>query len=1073
MIPWRLTFTGIRDYRPTLIDLSGVNEHVMITGPNGAGKSTITFCMGAVLYSSKVAIEGLKSRNLSPDQTWKSRITLLFNNSSLMKIDAPRFIEFSLNMVQEPGQPIKKEYWISTGEEMDQWDETIRYSSGDRIYNFSAYRHALQYKYKIDPDLFYLIWYQQEVNQFAVMSPEERFRIFSEMHGIDKTQRDWEESIEKLKDTEESLRYAETNVKIKKQELTLKKRELDHYHDHQQRLNDGAKQYIEALLNLEHSHIKEIEKDKEIQIQLMTDLENCLQKQMEAKVKKDQNEAAKQDLKQSSIQLNLQIQEIENKIITSQNKAKQLREDIVRLEEELSATSAKKNRLTRSEEEVKLDLKALKKQQSKTLEDLKENQEDLKIKKDKFLKEVEVKIKLTHEIEANKELEFKHQECLRTYTSSHIVQETLDHLDMDLEHKKDLKHVLSNQLKELENEQDILRENRMLSSRQIESLKLLKIHQIKAYPLRELIQLDSTAQLQDEKLFNAIKYTIFFNGKEIIPPNDLYHVSLKGIIPDRSITKLPILHLEVKDGLPDVDLPFAMKALWWVEQFFNNQEYTIKNDILIDRMGIRGPQEKEKYILSEKALKARKEKVAALLEEKQKAKDSLEEEIVDNTKKIRHLNSVIQSVKEAEAFMTKEYERLNLKRKLDEVRAEEKNLKSIITVLETSISHFNRLIIEQSSLENILKEEEEIYQEIGQMKERFQFLTQLKASYTEQEKLISKMKTQRDILDDQYDKVSRDIKHVERKIGELQEELDIYSRDLRIFESQKRDAENRIELSQMKLIQYMDELTNLQKIHSSLYQKIISNVKTDSETSIQQMMNKREEGLVKFNHALDEEVDPAAPENYEAVKKEFERLDNECNRTKILLAQDQERTDQLKDHLEKTVNMRVLEIQQRFKSYMAHFQFDGEISWESYEDRQNRTHFKLFIKARKEGHRGVMEDVSVKARGGKVGKGVSGGEESLSSLLFALALLQNLKTSPGFIVLDEFDSALDENRKSKVFDLYVQELQRKLIILTPKSHEETYLNRFKKAFVVHHDPTIPQSKVVGLVKTEESLITQK
>jgi ABC-type iron transport system FetAB ATPase subunit len=113
-----------------------------------------------------------------------------------------------------------------------------------------------------------------------------------------------------------------------------------------------------------------------------------------------------------------------------------------------------------------------------------------------------------------------------------------------------------------------------------------------------------------------------------------------------------------------------------------------------------------------------------------------------------------------------------------------------------------------------------------------------------------------------------------------------------------------------------------------------------------------------------------------------------------------------------------------------------------------------------------MEDVSTKARGGKVGKGVSGGEESLSSLLFALALLQNLSFKPGFIVLDEFDSALDENRKLKVFDLYVRELNRKLIILTPKSHEEHYLKRFSKALVVQHDPTIPSSKVVGIVKKD-------
>ena len=40
-----------------------------------------------------------------------------------------------------------------------------------------------------------------------------------------------------------------------------------------------------------------------------------------------------------------------------------------------------------------------------------------------------------------------------------------------------------------------------------------------------------------------------------------------------------------------------------------------------------------------------------------------------------------------------------------------------------------------------------------------------------------------------------------------------------------------------------------------------------------------------------------------------------------------------------------------------------------------------------------MEDISAKGRGGKVGSGVSGGEESLSSLLFALALLQTIEAS--------------------------------------------------------------------------------
>lgn len=272
--------------------------------------------------------------------------------------------------------------------------------------------------------------------------------------------------------------------------------------------------------------------------------------------------------------------------------------------------------------------------------------------------------------------------------------------------------------------------------------------------------------------------------------------------------------------------------------------------------------------------------------------------------------------------------------------------------------------------------------------------------------------------------------------------------------------------AKQELVQIIKDLEEMKQMIPTLYNEVSMNFSIEQLPSVTNIKQACENGKVRFDHARNETgIDPAAPENYETVKQEYERLDNDYKRTKILLDQDKERMEGLKDQLETTINMRVLELQQRFKSYMGQFQFEGDISWESYEDRKKRTQFKLFIKARKEGHRGKMEDVSTKARGGRVGKGVSGGEESLSSLLFALALLQNLQSTPGFIVLDEFDSALDENRKVKVFELYAHELRRKLIILTPKSHEETYLNKFSRAFVVQHDPTVPKSRVVGIIKT--------
>ena len=64
----------------TEMNLENADDHILITGPNGAGKSTISFCMGAVLRSSKVDIEGLKSQNLPEDQTWRAAIHFLFKN---------------------------------------------------------------------------------------------------------------------------------------------------------------------------------------------------------------------------------------------------------------------------------------------------------------------------------------------------------------------------------------------------------------------------------------------------------------------------------------------------------------------------------------------------------------------------------------------------------------------------------------------------------------------------------------------------------------------------------------------------------------------------------------------------------------------------------------------------------------------------------------------------------------------------------------------------------------------------------------------------------------------------------
>ncbi|MCM3439352.1 chromosome segregation protein SMC [Metabacillus halosaccharovorans] len=1067
MIPWRVTFSGIRDYRPEKIDLSGSDEHIMITGPNGSGKSTITYCLGAVLYSSKVDVGGLKSRNLIPDQTWKAQISFVFKNEGQMKIDAATFIQFTLRMVQEPGQPIKKEYSISTGEEIDQWEHTDKYTSGDRQFNFSAYKQSLLHKYKIDPDAYYLIWYQQEVNQFAVMDPEERFRIFSEMHKIDRTQREWEESIEKLKETTETLKSAKYSVDNKRLELQIKKADLDRFSRNQERLTRGAKQYIEALILLEAALKKERNSLEGIIVELSAHLEEVKESISSKQEEKIYLKEQMKTLLHEKEQVERNFRETESLQEGYRTNIHDTKQSIAQLEKELEYLTERKNQITRTEKEVQEQLIRVGKEIDDTSTKLAEVEEQHKLLKQSHFVLLNEIAELNHQVKEDERLYGEHTKKLAEHKSSHEVSTTMKKLEEENVSFKNEHLTLFNKVEELKKEKISLLENRDLSKRQSESITYLRARNIKAFPLRELIELDAQAQLNDEQLFQTIKYTIFFQGKRLQPPNDLYHVPLMDIVPYRSIDALPELHLKIKEAIKTEDIPHAIKALWWVEQFFKNGPIKIQNGSLYDEMGIRGPQEKERYILSQKALMMRKQEVDKLISINELRLAELDELISTHTKKIQELSRIIQFVREAEAFMAMQYERESRIKRLEGERKSLDGMESMLEELDEKKTSFRVHLIQLEKQKGVLKEEANFYEELGKMKGKYDHLLKLQHHLTT---LNDQHAQQGDILEkleDDLDKLERKMKKLKRNEEQLDEDIDSSNRELKSVFNQLETNTEKMESTAQQLVGYIQEITDMKALVPQVYAESSKEGLSDQLSSTVSLKTQRENGKVMFDNArMESDIDPAAPENYETVKQEFERLDNEYKRTNILLEQDRERAEQLKDKLETTINMRVMEIRRRFQSYMSHFQFEGEVDWESSEDKRGRIHFKLFIKARKEGHRGTMEDVSTKARGGKVGKGVSGGEESLSSLLFALALLQNLSYKPGFIVLDEFDSALDENRKLKVFDLYVQQLQRKLIILTPKSHEESYLKRFSKALVVQHDPTIPSSKIVGIVRKD-------
>lgn len=1069
MIPWKMWFSGIRDYQPTVMDLSGQDKHVLITGPNGAGKSTITYCMGVVLYSSKVELEGLKSRNLLPQAAWKAHIRLLFKNEGRMRIDAPAYVEFAVHMLQEPGQPTKKEFVVSSGDDPDQWEEVTRYTSGDRQYNFTAYKKDLQYKYKLDPDLFYLIWYQQEVNQFAVMDPQERFRIFAEMHGIDQVQRNWEESMEQLKDVQESLRSAEANVVTKQQWLSIARTALERYEDNRRRLQEGGQLYISALLRLERSYRQE-------------------QKHYEAKVEQlllEQDVAREwqEEVREQNIRIHESLEQIQAEIVVQDEKMAGLNDHLSALSQDIEDTKAaivdlelqlkeidqEKLRIARTEEEVHSELTSVNQQLHETDSHIEQALADIEQAEQLRTDIMASSAKLWAQMQQDQAQDQQHQERLRRYRASHEVQQMIERLGQALRQSKAEHDTQSRQLRDIQDEHSRLQHNRMWSARQQESLALFQSNGVRAYAFNELLELQEQARLSAEERFEAIKYAVFFDGMHVQAPNDLYHVPLRSIIPTSTMFAVPALGLRVKQDLKEDIFPHAVKALWWAAQFFTAADIRIEQGLLIDAKGIRGAQEKRSYILSQQAMRTRKEEVDKKLHELQASLARLTELIDRDTLSQQELHAIIQLVRESEAFLTKKHERAGRAAKYAEELRMLEELKEQIQQRKTEHTQMLGKRAELVYFQGILQHEAEFYVLLGQQKGQYELLQAKRLQLDGLTQQQSAMMYQLEQLSNQANLLDKDERKAQRELQSNQDELQQGERNEQQIERQIKAAAEGLDQAKLDMLGTMDEIEVFKLIAHAMYNEAADELEegmapAHQHASIPKLRSELESGRIKFDTARNEEgIDPAAPENYKVVEEEYHRLQDEYKRTNLLFEENQTRTEHLRDQLETTINMRVLEIQQRFRNYMSSFQFEGQIDWSQHEDRRGRTHFNLFIKARKEGHRGQLEDVSLKARGGRVGKGVSGGEESLSSLLFALALLQNLQSAPGFIVMDEFDSALDEQRKLKVFDLYASELERKLMILSPKSHESSYLNRFSKAYIVQHDPTLPRSKVTGLI----------
>lgn len=1060
MIPYSLQFSGIRDYKPVKLTFGEDGEHILISGPNGAGKSTITFAIGAVLYSAKVDIEGLRSANLRSGQTWNAEVFLTFHNTGVSKIDGAPFIAFQLLIKQEPNEVIQRQFKIYTGDSPDALKQIATYRSGDHFSNLSMYRDDLIYKYKIHPDMFYLIWYQKEVNQFATMTPEERFRRFSEMYHIEEIQKEWEISVEHLKDLEAELQVTKSNIKLIETQMKIAYEAYNRFKSNERSLRIHGKNHVWLTLSIKaklEQELKNLELEFQKTQQQLQGLQNkstvILNQISELKERKKQKE-------QQSHQLDKAIRQLKHKELTLHNQHVRLKAEIEHLNKKLENTQELRKKIQFSEE----DARKLVVENTVKMEELKKELELYKYKIIENSRRIEewqykkIKEEFALDMIIAQEDDFK--KLLSIYTSSYHVEKSLQQNKQAYNHLAKKIPLAEEKCGQLKLEITMLQQNKIMSIRQKEAIQHLKKQEIQAYTLRDFVELEASATLKDEKRIDPIKYTIFYKARSCEPANDLYHVALSGIVPTKFLNHLPQLKLKIRDQLSEEEIILATKVLYWIEQFFEKQP-RLEQGGLIDERGIRGPQEKDSFILSSQAVEKRLIQLQKDLSDTEK---QLQEDIQSNAEyeqQINSLQSVIKDVKKAEAFlleMDKKSEHLKLiqqlQEKISDVQQENLNLQEQLIEIQAQQA------MEQLQ-KQVLQEQLEVYKKLGELK-------------AEQQKLLQYEKEEKQLIHNIRDN-EKTKREKQLRFDDIQDLLNTLSRNIGRLVNDKENNEHAIQHIDKKQMEINDQiltikaeitrneiiLKDLEIVISELFEEALQEQVVQDE-SMSSLLSQNEQSKIAFETARNAEVDPHAEENYKIRKSEYDKKQLDIWKIEERLEEVKDLVLENENKLETTINTHVSKLNNRFQQYMGQFNFESEISWERFENHRGQVIFKLYVKVHKDGHGSKLEDVSIKARNGKHGRGVSGGEESLSSLLFALALLQHLETTPGYIILDEFDSALDEIRKEKVFELYATELQRKLIILSPKAHDNQYYANYSKVFIVQHDPTKVESTIKGI-----------
>jgi chromosome segregation protein len=1088
MYPIKLKVHGIRDFIPTELDLGDEKDHVLIGGKNGSGKSTLVYAASFALVSGRVSIDGLRSKLTKRDERWHAGVSMLFYNPpGPGQKDAPPYVQLSAEIRSRAGTESRQLiYSMSGGENPDMLIEKRKFQSRQEAHDY--YKRV----FDIDVEGYFMFWYQGSITAFTNISDAQRFERVAEMFGIDKIKEEWDEARRAMEEAEDDFLKAKA-VALKEerrlQEYEKRKNALEIrdnlraqglilYETCYREINKIYEREIEELSRKLTQIGETIEKTKDSHEKMLRDqrdLEFNLDMQQDV-LKKSQDEYSisinVQNLLRQKIEAYSQEKEkLETKVKDIQNKLKYIHRPKEQLQEDKGRLKAELEHLSGEIQEMGLMLEKLDGEKSGL---------------NKQMGNVEFRLRqVSDSINGYTELDKK----LPDINSLSDKKSKLETQKNDLMLKS---MVLSNEIQSLKARQAFLQsQNSPILLEQVELLEKFRSKGIKAVAFGEIFEVNGENIFEKtEEILAPLKHVIFVERlPDDIDINVPFYVVDMQKVRDTDEWETLIAYPECKSifefvcfsqkAVEKYGKRFLDKIEMWFRQvvildkhlpetpFANFHNLIIYNHNLWDDYGIRGPFDTDPAI-GEKAQSRALVDIKNQIVQKGWRLQILEEE---KRKVIKELKITDESISKRcevnEKLPSALEERGRLQGELDYIKRElakkERELKDLRKDDELKKSNM-------TTLENGLKQVEgelAVYAEYEKEAVSVQRMNELTA-------LIEEQVVEKEKLDYKIDQLQDSIRDATRKIKDLKAEYDtLCSNGERLenrlvdLDRERQDFQDRktsVEIeSEEKAKEYGDIKAEFGQVIADLEksgQWVIKDL-DEREKNRPNLQRKFDDAKRTLDEARQRVVDEDARQKYNDFLVDFNNAKKEMDESELRFNILKKKEEEKRSEYDKNVYYRWQRTNQRFADYMQRLHMVGNIvSVPPDEEGKNKAYRWELHVATKIGHK--PERISPES-GRIVGEGISGGERAAVSLVFALALLSDIENKPPFYVLDEFDSALDEERKHEIFDLYQEVLDRKMIIVSPKVHGDQYLNRFSKFLCVVANPGMEPNKTISEV----------